>query len=52
MSESNIYFNLPGLWTLDRIEELESCISNFPESKLVPAWKEELEKLAALAKYL
>lgn len=52
MAESPIYFNLPGLQTLDRIDDLEEYIKNFPDSPLVPVFQNELEGLYNLAKYL
>lgn len=52
MQESKIHFNLPSLQTLERIEELQEYIRNFPESKLVPCCRRELEELEALAKHL
>ena len=52
MTESPIVFNLPGLYVLDRIDELQEYITNFPDSRLVPVFQKEIDELEALAKYL
>lgn len=41
-----IEWNLPSEGAiLERIEELEGCLRNFPDSKLAPVWRDAIAKL-------
>ena len=42
---SGIVWDIPSEQALQRIEDLETYISNFPNSPLVPAMKDEIEIL-------
>lgn len=49
---AEIVWNLPSEGDIiDRIEELEECLRNFPESKLVPVWRSEIAQLEAYPVY-
>ena len=43
-----VEWNLPSEGAiLDRIEELEECLRNFPDSKLAPVWRDAIAQLKA-----
>ena len=46
-AKMDIIFKIPNFERmLERIEELEACLNNFPDSPLVDIWKNELKALS------
>lgn len=37
--------NIPGTHTLERVDELQEFVNNFPESKLTPIFQREIDEL-------
>ena len=49
----DIVWNLPSEGQIhDRIEELQECLRNFPDSKMVPVWQNAIAELKSKYGYL